>query len=125
MAASKLVLEGRVSISAFLAGLSVILIPLFRTWFGHVDWVFDYLTETPGKVAICLQVLVVNGLLLLLYRGPVYRVRAALDNMTGFWSLGGSSPVQVTLVDPLSGSDATCSHPTAGSGLCVCRREQM
>lgn len=75
MAASKLVLEGRVSISAFLAGLSVIFIPLIRTWFGHVDLVFDYLTESPGKVAICLQVLVVNGLLLLLYRGPVYKVR--------------------------------------------------
>lgn len=84
MAASKLVLEGRVSISAFLAGLSVIIIPLIRTWFGHVDWVFDYLTEMPGKVAICVQVLVVNGLLLLLYRGPVYKV--SLDNTTGFRS---------------------------------------
>lgn len=74
MAASKLGLEGRVSISAFLAGLSVIIIPLIRTWFGHIDWVFDYLTEMPGKIAICVQVAVVNGLLLLLYRGPVYKV---------------------------------------------------
>lgn len=74
MAASKLGLEGRVSISAFLAGLSVIIIPLIRTWFGHIDWVFDYLTEMPGKIAICMQVAVVNGLLLLLYRGPVYKV---------------------------------------------------
>lgn len=82
MAASKLVLEGRVSIIAFLAGLSVIIIPLIRTWFGHVDWVFDHLTETPGKVAICLQVLLVNGLLLLLYRGPVYKVSP--DSTTWF-----------------------------------------
>lgn len=74
MAASKLGLEGRVSIGAFLAGLSVIIIPLIRTWFGHIDWVFDYLTEMPGKIAICMQVAVVNGLLLLLYRGPVYKV---------------------------------------------------
>lgn len=74
MAASKLGLEGRVSIGAFLAGLSVIIIPLIRTWFGHIDWVFDHLTEMPGKVAICMQVAVVNGLLLLLYRGPVYKV---------------------------------------------------
>lgn len=77
MAASKLVLEGRVSINAFVAGLSVILIPLIRTWFGHVDWVFDYLTDTPGKAAMCLQVAAVNGLLLLLYRGPVYKVSPA------------------------------------------------
>lgn len=74
MAASKLVLEGRVSISAFIAGLSVIIIPLIRTWFGHVDWVFDYLTEMRGKIAICIQIAVVNGLLLVIYRGPLYKV---------------------------------------------------
>lgn len=89
MAARKLVLEGRVSLSAFLAGLSVLLIPLIRTWFGHVDWVFDYLTEMPGKVAICLHVLVVNGLLLLLYRGPVYKVR--LDRTGGGGSRGDAA----------------------------------
>lgn len=92
MAASKLGLEGRVSISAFLAGLSVIIIPLIRTWFGHIDWVFDYLTEMPGKIAICVQVAVVNGLLLLLYRGPVYKVSfhgntvCAFYQVTLFWS---------------------------------------
>lgn len=75
MAGSKLVLEGRVSIKAFILGLSVVVIPLIRTWFGHLDWVFDYLTETSGKVAICVHVAVINGLLLILYRGPVYKVR--------------------------------------------------
>uniref|UniRef100_A0A8C6UW70 Protein-S-isoprenylcysteine O-methyltransferase n=1 Tax=Neogobius melanostomus TaxID=47308 RepID=A0A8C6UW70_9GOBI len=74
MAGSKLVLEGRVSVKAFLLGLSVLIIPLIRNTFGHVDWVFDYLTETPGKIAICLHTAVVNGLLLLTYRGPLYKV---------------------------------------------------
>lgn len=74
MAGSKLVLEGRVSINAFILGLSVIVIPLTRTWFGHLDWVFDYLTETPGKIAICIHIAVVNGLLLIIYRGPLYKV---------------------------------------------------
>lgn len=74
MAGSKLVLEGRVSINAFILGLGVVLIPLIRIWFGHLDWVFDYLTETPGKIAICVYVAVINGLLLLIYRGPLYKV---------------------------------------------------
>ncbi|KAM9856101.1 protein-S-isoprenylcysteine O-methyltransferase [Aulostomus maculatus] len=74
MAGSKLVLEGRVSIRSFVLGLSVVLIPVIRTCFGHLDWVFDYLTETPGKVAICLHVAVVNGLLFVIYRGPLYKV---------------------------------------------------
>lgn len=69
--AGKLVLEGRVSINAFLLGLSVLAIPLIRTWFGHLDWVYDYLTETPGKIAICLHTAVTNGLLLIIYRGPL------------------------------------------------------
>ncbi|XP_014908690.1 protein-S-isoprenylcysteine O-methyltransferase [Poecilia latipinna] len=74
MAGNKLVLEGRVSIKSFLLGLSVVLIPLIRTWFGHLDWVFDYLTETPGKIAICVHIAAINGLLLVIYRGPVYKV---------------------------------------------------
>lgn len=72
--AGKLVLEGRVSINAFLLGLSVLAVPLIRTWFGHLDWVYDYLTETPGKIAICLHTAVINGLLLIIYRGPLYKV---------------------------------------------------
>lgn len=69
-----MVLEGRVSIKSFLLGLSVLLIPLIRTCYGRVDWVFDYLTETPGKIAICVHIALINGLLLILYRGPVYKV---------------------------------------------------
>ncbi len=74
MAACKLVLEGRVSINSFVFGLSVIIVPLIRVCFGHLDWVFDYLTETPGKIAICVHIAVVNGLLLIIYRGPLYKV---------------------------------------------------
>uniref|UniRef100_A0A674P1S0 Protein-S-isoprenylcysteine O-methyltransferase n=1 Tax=Takifugu rubripes TaxID=31033 RepID=A0A674P1S0_TAKRU len=64
----------RSSICAQLPGLSVLAIPLIRTWFGHLDWVYDYLTETPGKIAICLHTAVTNGLLLIIYRGPLYKV---------------------------------------------------
>ncbi|CAL9703725.1 unnamed protein product [Knipowitschia caucasica] len=74
MAGGRLGLEGSVSVKAFVWGLSVVSIPLVRHFFGRVDWVFDYLTDTPGKVAVCLQVAVIQGLLLLLYRGPVYKV---------------------------------------------------
>lgn len=49
-------------------------VPLIRTCFGHLDWVYDYLTETPGKVAVCAHTAAINGLLLLLYRGPLYQV---------------------------------------------------
>lgn len=74
MAGSKLVREGRVSVIAFILGLSVVVIPLIRTWFGHLDWVFDYLTETSGKITICFHITIVNGLLLIIYRGPLYKV---------------------------------------------------
>ncbi|XP_057713610.1 protein-S-isoprenylcysteine O-methyltransferase [Corythoichthys intestinalis] len=74
MAGSKLVLEGRVSLRCFILGLSVVTIPLIRSCFGHLDWVFDYLTETPGKIAICLHVALMNGLLLITCRGPLYKV---------------------------------------------------
>lgn len=81
MAGSKLALEGRVSVNAFILGLSVIVIPLIRTWFGHFDWVFDYLTETIGKIAICIHIAVINGLLLITYRGPLYKV--SIDKSPG------------------------------------------
>ncbi|XP_063319925.1 protein-S-isoprenylcysteine O-methyltransferase [Pelmatolapia mariae] len=74
MAGSKLVLEARVSINGFILGLSVVVIPLIRTWFGRHDWVFDYLTETPGKIAISSHIALINGLLLLIYKGPLYKV---------------------------------------------------
>ncbi|CAF87737.1 unnamed protein product, partial [Tetraodon nigroviridis] len=64
----------RVSLNAFLLGLSVLAVPLIRTCFGHLDWVYDYLTETPGKAAVCAHTAIYNGLLLLLYRGPLYQL---------------------------------------------------
>lgn len=80
--AGKLVLEGRVSINSFLLGLSVLAVPFIRTWFGHLDWVYDYLTETPGKIAICLHTAVINGLLLIIYRGPLYKVSFDVRSVT-------------------------------------------
>ena len=74
MAVSKLVLEGRISIISFTLGLGVVIIPLIRTFFGHLDWVFDYLTETRGKIAISVYTAVINGLLLIIYKGPLYKV---------------------------------------------------
>lgn len=84
MAGSKLVLEGRISIKCFILGLSVILIPLIRTLFGHLDWVFDYLTETSGKIAISIHIAVINGLLLIIYSGPVYKVSLGLNTSSYF-----------------------------------------
>lgn len=74
MAARKLVLEGTVSLKAFVSGLSVVLIPLVRTVWSREDWVWEYLTEGGGKLAICLHMAAINGLLLLAYRGPLYQV---------------------------------------------------
>ena len=75
MAGRKLVLEGEISIKSFILGLSVLIIPLIRTSFGHIDWVFDYLTGTPGKIVIAIYIAVINGLLLVVYKGPLYKVR--------------------------------------------------
>ncbi|XP_028849642.1 protein-S-isoprenylcysteine O-methyltransferase [Denticeps clupeoides] len=74
MAGSKLVLEGRVSIFSFLCGLGVIIIPFVAAAAGHVDWIFDYLTGVNGKVAVILHLTVINGFLLLIYKGPLYKV---------------------------------------------------
>ncbi|CAL8363817.1 unnamed protein product [Lota lota] len=74
MAGRKLVLEGEISIKSFILGLSVLIIPLIRTSFGHIDWVFDYLTGTPGKILIAIYIAVINGLLLIVYKGPLYKV---------------------------------------------------
>lgn len=87
MAGSKLVLEGRVSIYGFILGLSVVVIPLIRTWFGRHDWVFDYLTETPGKMAFSFHIAVINGLLLLIYRGPLYKVGTDIRKPTFCFTL--------------------------------------
>lgn len=78
MAGSRLVLEGEISIKSFILGLSVLIIPLIRTSFGHIDWVFDYLTGTPGKIVIAIYIAIINGLLLIVYKGPLYKVKAYL-----------------------------------------------
>ncbi|TSM04823.1 Protein-S-isoprenylcysteine O-methyltransferase [Bagarius yarrelli] len=75
MAGSKLVLEGRISVISFLFGLGVIIIPLFVKFGSHVDWIFDYLTDVNGKIAIALYITVLNGFLLIIYKGPLYKVR--------------------------------------------------
>ncbi|KAG7264348.1 hypothetical protein CRUP_020873 [Coryphaenoides rupestris] len=74
MAGGRLVLEAEISIKSFMLGLGVLVIPSTRTAFPHVDLVRDYLTGTPGKVVISLYVAVINGLLLSVYRGPLYKV---------------------------------------------------
>lgn len=75
MAGSKLVLEGRISITSFLLGLGVLIIPLLVTFGSHVDWIFDYLTDVNGRIAIALYITVINGFLLIIYKGPLYKVR--------------------------------------------------
>ncbi|CAB1329486.1 unnamed protein product [Coregonus sp. 'balchen'] len=73
MAGNKLALEGKISIISFLLGLGVVIIPLIRTFAGHLDWVFDYLTGVRGKIAIAVYIAVINGFLLIIYKGPLYK----------------------------------------------------
>uniref|UniRef100_A0A8C8DVR1 Large ribosomal subunit protein eL22 n=1 Tax=Oryzias sinensis TaxID=183150 RepID=A0A8C8DVR1_9TELE len=114
MAGSKLVLEGRVSIKSFLLGLSVLVIPLIRTTFGHLDWVFDYLTETSGKIVICVHIAVINGLLLLIYRGPVYKQKKKQN--TG---KGGKKKKQVLKFT------LDCTHPVEDGIMDAANFEQF
>ncbi|XP_064154019.1 protein-S-isoprenylcysteine O-methyltransferase isoform X1 [Anguilla rostrata] len=74
MAGSKLVLEGRVSITSFILGFAFMIIPLIVSLGSHIEWVFDYLTGIRGKIAIALYIAVANGFLLLIYKGPLYQV---------------------------------------------------
>ncbi|XP_036389543.1 protein-S-isoprenylcysteine O-methyltransferase [Megalops cyprinoides] len=74
MAGSKLVLEGRVSIKSFILGLGFVLIPFIVSVGSDIDWVFDCLTGIRGKIAIAVYIAVANGLLLLIYKGPLYQV---------------------------------------------------
>lgn len=53
----------------------MILIPLLVKFGSHVDWIFDYLTGVNGKIAIALYITVLNGFLLIFYKGPLYKVR--------------------------------------------------
>lgn len=77
MAGGRLVLEGEVSVKSFLLGLSVLIIPASRSAFGHIDPLFDYLSGTRGKLVIAIYVAATNGLLLSVYRGPLYKVSGA------------------------------------------------
>lgn len=81
MAGSKLVLEGRISIISFISGLGVIIIPLLVKFGAHIDWIFDYLTDVNGKIAIALYITVINGFLLIIYKGPLYKVRLRVNRM--------------------------------------------
>ncbi|KPP69760.1 protein-S-isoprenylcysteine O-methyltransferase-like [Scleropages formosus] len=74
MAGNKLVLEGRICIFSFFLGLGVVLVPLLAAVGSHLDWVFDYFTGINGKIAIAIYIGSVNGLLLIMYRGPLYKV---------------------------------------------------
>lgn len=81
MAGSKLVLEGRISIISFISGLGVIIIPLLVKFGAHIDWIFDYLTDVNGKIAIAAYITVINGFLLIIYKGPLYKVRLRVTRM--------------------------------------------
>ncbi|XP_035244212.1 protein-S-isoprenylcysteine O-methyltransferase-like [Anguilla anguilla] len=74
MAGSKTVLEGRVSIKSFILGFCVILIPIISSLTSHVSWVSDYLTGAGGKVTIAVYLVVINSFLLVVYKGPIYKV---------------------------------------------------
>ena len=111
MAGRKLVLEGEISIKSFILGLSVLIIPLIRTSFGHIDWVFDYLTGTPGKVVIAVYIAVTNGLLLVVYKGPLYKVRLrAAPPPRRAAAAASSPPPRRAAPPPRSAGDARCSE---------------
>ncbi|KAG5282205.1 hypothetical protein AALO_G00053430 [Alosa alosa] len=74
MAGNKLVLEGKISIISFICGLGVVFIPLIAIVASDIDWVFDYLTGFNGKIATLVYITVINGFLLLIYKGPLYKV---------------------------------------------------
>ncbi|XP_063064494.1 protein-S-isoprenylcysteine O-methyltransferase [Engraulis encrasicolus] len=74
MAGNKLVLEGKTSIISFFCGLGVLLIPFLTTVAPHIDWVLEYLTGSNGKIASVVYLTVINGFLLLIYKGPLYKV---------------------------------------------------
>ncbi|XP_048873027.1 protein-S-isoprenylcysteine O-methyltransferase isoform X2 [Brienomyrus brachyistius] len=74
MAGNKLVLEGRISITSFFLGIGVVLIPLLTSLGSHIGWVFEYFSGIRGKIAIAVYIGVVQGLLLIIYKGPLYKV---------------------------------------------------
>ncbi|XP_061076511.1 protein-S-isoprenylcysteine O-methyltransferase-like [Conger conger] len=74
MAGNRTVLEGRVSIKCFILGFCVVLIPIISSVAARVALASDYLTGTWGKIAIAVYLVVINGLVLVLYKGPIYKV---------------------------------------------------
>lgn len=76
MAGKKLELEGKICIICFFCGLGVLFVPLIASVASNIDWVFDYLTGFNGKIASLVYITVINGFLLLIYKGPLYKVRA-------------------------------------------------
>lgn len=73
-----MVLEGKTSIISFFCGLGVLLIPFLTTVAPHIEWVLEYLTGSNGKIASVVYLTVINGFLLLIYKGPLYKVRDGL-----------------------------------------------
>ncbi|XP_012676322.1 protein-S-isoprenylcysteine O-methyltransferase [Clupea harengus] len=74
MAGKKLELEGKICIICFFCGLGVLFVPLIASVASNIDWVFDYLTGFNGKIASLVYITVINGFLLLIYKGPLYKV---------------------------------------------------
>ncbi|KAK1159614.1 protein-S-isoprenylcysteine O-methyltransferase-like [Acipenser oxyrinchus oxyrinchus] len=74
MAGTKFVLEGRASVCSFVLGLGAVCIPLLSAAGSDIAWVQTLLSGIRTKIAIAVYVASVNGLLLVLYKGPVYQV---------------------------------------------------
>ncbi|MGH0118299.1 UNVERIFIED_CONTAM: hypothetical protein FKN15_049320 [Acipenser sinensis] len=73
MAGIKFVPEGRASVFSFVLGLGVVCIPLLSAAGSDIAWVQTLLLGIRTKIAIAVYVASVNGLLLVLYKGPVYQ----------------------------------------------------
>lgn len=74
MAGIKFVPEGRASVYSFVLGLGAVCIPLLSAAGSDIAWVQTLLPGIRTKIAIAVYVASVNGLLLVLYKGPVYQV---------------------------------------------------
>ncbi|RXM90502.1 Protein-S-isoprenylcysteine O-methyltransferase [Acipenser ruthenus] len=74
MAGIKFVPEGRASVYSFVLGLGAVCIPLLSAAGSDIAWVQTLLPGIRTKLAIAVYVASVNGLLLVLYKGPVYQV---------------------------------------------------
>ncbi|KAJ8387200.1 hypothetical protein AAFF_G00159190 [Aldrovandia affinis] len=111
MAGSKLVLEGRVSITSFILGLGFVIIPFVVSVGSHIDLVFDYLNGIRGKIAIAIYLAVANGFLLLMYKGPLYQD----DNAP----IRREQPLKISLQSTLVAVRACFLGFTFGCGLLI------